>query len=166
MTSAGRPLNRFMRCLASNSTRRTWTDDLSSAFTIPGRLKTHGSQQKFVLRRAGAGLVPSDVLLRPKTFQRLKHDVRFSDVLERLADECLTPASVARRGLFDARTVDRLRQRRNGGQYPTEQAYRLWSILVTEFWCRLFLDRRGAPLTSESKPQVIERSAHKFDMQI
>ena len=116
------------------------------AFTIPDHLKIRGRTQKAVLRRVGAGLLPAEVLQRGKTFQRLRHDERFSAVLERLADEFLNPASLRDRGLFDPGEVDALRRRRSAAPYPTEQAYRLWTLIESELWCRLFVDRRGRPL--------------------
>jgi hypothetical protein len=67
-----------------------------------------------------------------------------SEVLDRLADDLLSPAALADRGLFEREYVDRLRRRAAGTPYSQERAYRLWSMLLTELWARAFLDRRGA----------------------
>jgi asparagine synthase (glutamine-hydrolysing) len=116
---------------------------LATAFSIPDRLKIHGRTQKYILRRACEGLISPSILATGKSFNRLKHDTHMSDVLDRLADDLLSPAAVAERGLFEGGYVAGLRRRAPGKPYSQERAYRLWSMLLTEIWARLYLDRRG-----------------------
>jgi asparagine synthase (glutamine-hydrolysing) len=118
---------------------------LDVAFSIPDRLKIRGGTQKWALREAGRGLLPAEVLARRKTLQRLRHDEQLADVLDELAARWLAPADVAARGLFEPDDVARVRRRRSGRAYSEAQAHRLWTLLVSELWCRLFLDARGAP---------------------
>jgi asparagine synthase (glutamine-hydrolysing) len=116
------------------------------AFTLPDRLKVRGLTQKYILRRAAAGLLPASVLKRPKGLPRLRHDRRVGEVLEGLADELLSPGQIRDRNLFDPVYVERVRRRPANGAYQGEHLYRLWSLLLTELWCRAFVDRRGAPV--------------------
>jgi asparagine synthase (glutamine-hydrolysing) len=118
---------------------------LTTAFSIPDSLKIRGRTQKYILRKACAGLLPQSVLNFGKSFNRLKHDLQLSAVLDRLADELLPPTAVAERGLFEVSYVAGLRRRRPDKPYSQERAYRLWSLLLTEMWSQLYLDRRGAP---------------------
>jgi asparagine synthase (glutamine-hydrolysing) len=118
---------------------------LATAFSIPDNLKIHGRTQKYILRKACAGLLPASILNFGKSFNRLKHDLQLSGVLDRLADELLPPAGVAARGLFDMSYVTALRRRPKGKPYSQERGYRLWSLLLTEIWSRIYLDSRGAP---------------------
>jgi asparagine synthase (glutamine-hydrolysing) len=118
---------------------------LEVAFSIPDRLKIRGGVQKWALREAGRGLLPPEVLSRRKTLQRLRHDAELADVLDELAEKYLSPADVSARGLFEPDDVARVRRRRPGRAYSEAQAHRLWTLLVSELWCRLFLDARGAP---------------------
>jgi asparagine synthase (glutamine-hydrolysing) len=118
---------------------------LATAFSIPDSLKIHGRTQKYILRKACAGLLPASVLDFGKSFNRLRHDLQLSTVLDRLADELLRPASVAARGLFDVSYVTALRKRPRGKAYSRERGYRLWSLLLTEIWSRTYLDSRGVP---------------------
>jgi asparagine synthase (glutamine-hydrolysing) len=118
---------------------------LATAFSIPDRLKIHGRTQKYILRKACAGLLPESILNFGKSFNRLKHDLQFSAVLDRLADQLLSPAAVAERGLFEPSYVSGLRRRPAAKPYSQERAYRLWSLLLTEMWSQLYLDGRGAP---------------------
>jgi asparagine synthase (glutamine-hydrolysing) len=120
-------------------------DFLATALAIPDRLKIHGRTQKYILRKACAGLLPDSVLQFGKSFNRLRHDTEMSEVLDGMGDELLRPAAVRDRGLFDPGYVGRLRQRPAGKPYTQERAYRLWSLLLAEIWARLYLDRRGAP---------------------
>jgi asparagine synthase (glutamine-hydrolysing) len=125
---------------------------LATAFSIPDRLKIHGRTQKYILRKAGAGLLPESILNFGKSFNRLKHDLQFSAILDRLADELLSPAAVGERGLFQPSYVSALRRRPAEKPYSQERAYRLWSLLLSEIWSRLYLDGRGAPPSTALGP--------------
>jgi asparagine synthase (glutamine-hydrolysing) len=117
---------------------------LRAAFSIPDRLKIKGRTQKYILRKACAGLLPASILSYGKSFNRLKHDLHLSAVLDRMAEELLDDATVLERGLFAPSYVNRLRQRPAGKPYSQERVYRLWSLLLTEMWSRIYLDGRGA----------------------
>jgi asparagine synthase (glutamine-hydrolysing) len=116
---------------------------LRAAFSIPDRLKIKGRTQKYILRKACAGLLPPSILSYGKSFNRLKHDLHLSAVLDRMAEELLDDATVLARGLFDPSYVKRLRQRPAAKPYSQERVYRLWSLLLTEMWSRIYLDGRG-----------------------
>jgi asparagine synthase (glutamine-hydrolysing) len=118
---------------------------LARAFSIPDRLKLHGRTQKYILRKACAGLLPDSILSFGKSFNRLRHDLQLSAVLDRMADQLLTPTRVTQRGLFDPSYVAALRRRAAGKPYSQERGYRLWSLLLTEMWSEMYLDQRGAP---------------------
>jgi hypothetical protein len=126
---------------------------LAAAFSIHDQLKIHGGTQKYILRKACAGLISDEILATGKSFNRLKHDTEMSEVLDRMADDLLEPAALRHRGLFAPAYVDGLRRRQAGTPYTQERAYRLWSLLLAEIWAQLYLDRRGAP-PSEALPPV------------
>src|SRR5688572_26301652 len=122
---------------------------IAAALSIPDRLKIRGMTQKYILRKACAGLLPQRSLAVGKSFNRLKHDLALCDVLDAMADDLLAPGAVAARGLFEPSYVAALRKRRLGEPYGRERIYRLWSLLLTELWSRLYLDRRGAALAAK-----------------
>ena len=134
-------------------------DFLATAFSIPDRLKIRGRTQKYILRKACAGLLPESILGFGKSFNRLKHDLHLSAVLDHLADDLLAPSAVAARGLFEPGYVAALRRRPANKPYSQERVYRLWSLLLTEIWSRMFLDNRGAP-PSGPPPWDSARSAY------
>ena len=39
--------------------------------------------------------------------------------------------------------VNRIKTRPDAGAYPDEQAYRLWTLILTEIWARTFMDGGG-----------------------
>ncbi len=117
---------------------------LASAFSIPDRLKIKGRTQKYVLRKASAGLVSRSILSVGKSFNRLKHDLDLSILLDRLADQLLAREAVLERGLFDPHYIAGLRRRPGSKPYSQERAYRIWSLLLAEMWCRMYLDARGS----------------------
>ena len=123
---------------------------IAAAFSIPDRLKIRGTTQKYILRKACAGLLPSRALAVGKSFNRMKHDLELCDVLDAMADRLLARGDVAARGLFDPAYIAALRRRPAGRPYGRERIYRLWSLLLTEIWSRQYLDRRGAPLAADS----------------
>jgi asparagine synthase (glutamine-hydrolysing) len=122
---------------------------IAAALSIPDRLKIRGTTQKYILRKACAGLLPPQSLAVGKSFNRLKHDLELCDVLDAMADELLSPGAVAARGLFEPSYIGALRKRHAGEPYGRERIYRLWSLLLTELWSRLYLDRRGAALANK-----------------
>jgi asparagine synthase (glutamine-hydrolysing) len=121
---------------------------IAAAFSIPDALKIRGATQKYILRKACSGLLPRQDLAVGKSFNRMKHDLELCDVLDVMADELLAPHAVAARGLFEHRYIAGLRNRPTGRPYGRERIYRLWSLLLTEIWSRLYLDHRGAPPAS------------------
>src|SRR5688572_1378125 len=135
---------------------------IAAALSIPDRLKIRGLTQKYILRKACAGLLPAHSLAVGKSFNRLKHDLELCDVLDVMADELLAPGAVAARGLFEPSYVADLRKRRSREPYGRERIYRLWSLLLTELWSRLYLDRRGAVLADKPAQRRAAASAARF----
>jgi len=123
---------------------------LATAFAIPDRLKIKGRTQKYILRKACSGLLPQSILNFGKSFNRLKHDLHLSSVLDQLADRYLSPQATAERGLFDPAYIARLRSRPQDRPYSQERVYRLWSLILAEMWNRMYLDSRGAPPSGPS----------------
>jgi asparagine synthase (glutamine-hydrolysing) len=117
--------------------------DFSSKLTED--MKMHAFQEKYILRKTLASLLPKEVVERPKFPQRMAYDNKLSEVLETLADSYLNPIVVKDRGFFVQEDIDRLRRRINGKPYSSIQAMRIWTAVLTEIWAQIFLDHRGEP---------------------
>jgi asparagine synthase (glutamine-hydrolysing) len=113
------------------------------AFQLPSRLKIRRGREKYILRQAMASLVSPDLLNIPKGIARIRHDTAFSQTLQRLTDQYLDPGSVASRGWFDIEDIRRIRRHLQHSSYHAEAAMRLWTLIVTEIWARIYVDRRG-----------------------
>ena len=118
-------------------------DLIACSFRLPDRLKIRGLTQKYVQRAALNEFLPPNMVKRPKTIIAFRRDIRLADILESLARRVLTDAAVRERGLFDMQYVVKALHREDGQPYPKEQFNRLWSIVLTEIWCRIFVDQRG-----------------------
>jgi hypothetical protein len=83
---------------------------------------------------------------------RLHHQARTADALDRMAVELLSPGAVRERGFFEPAYLAALLRRLRGQPYSEERAGRIWSMLLIEIWAREFLDRRGAPPERPAPP--------------
>src|SRR5579862_506087 len=108
------------------------------AFQIPGRYKMRGRSLKHVFKQALRGLVPEEVLRRPKHGFAVPLDPWFRGGLKNFAFELLLDARTRRRGYFNANVVERLwREHAEGRQAWDDQ---LWLLLNFELWHRIYLD--------------------------
>lgn len=105
----------------------------------PDAWKLDGRRTKAVLRDAAVGLVPSEILHRPKAgfgapFRKwLRYD------LAELWDDLTNEDAVRRRGWFDHAALQQARRRSQSGQ---ADLYMLqWAVLTLELWARRFLDQ-------------------------
>ncbi len=105
---------------------------------------------KAILREAARGLVPDEIIDRPKAGfgdpyrQWLRHD------LEPLWNDLTNPDTVRSRGWF---SVDGLRSIREQSQTGRTDYYMLqWAVLTLELWAREFLDRNPAAV-DDARPQ-------------
>jgi asparagine synthase (glutamine-hydrolysing) len=113
------------------------------AFRVSDRLKVRGWGNKHILRRALATLVDREFLAVPKRTQKMYCDFDFAMALDAAARDVLSLDQVASRGLFDPDTIAALFHRPPGRAYAPEAAMRIWTVLLTEHWARLFVDGRG-----------------------
>jgi asparagine synthase (glutamine-hydrolysing) len=115
--------------------------------SLPSDLKLQGRTTKYLLRRAMRGLLPAEVVERPKRGFAVPIDRWFRRELRTLVHDVLLDARTLQRGYFREAAVRRLldEHRRGVRGWHAE----LWSLLVLELWHRMFVDRRpaaGSPL--------------------
>jgi len=113
-------------------------DLIAFAASLPPTFKQQGRDGKWIFKRAMEGVLPRDVIYRPKTgfgvpLRRwLRHE------LKPLIDEMLSPVSLKRRGLFDPPVVAALRADDAAGR--VDAAYPILALCSIEVWCRRFID--------------------------
>jgi asparagine synthase (glutamine-hydrolysing) len=108
------------------------------ANSLPGHLKQRGDQGKWILKRAVEGLLPADVIHRPKTGFGAPLRQWLKGALAPWSDELLSPDVIERRGIFDSERVRLLIAADRAGR--VDAAYSIYALLSLEIWFRTFID--------------------------
>jgi asparagine synthase (glutamine-hydrolysing) len=140
-----------MSMAASTEVRVPLLDDelVDLASRIPPSLKLRRMTRKYVLKRAMQGVLPEAVIWRPKAGFGAPLRAWMGGGLRPLIDDCLSPATVRERGLFDPVAVRSLVRDNEAG--TADNALRIWALVVLELWQRTFLDPAAA---TPRKPRV------------
>jgi asparagine synthase (glutamine-hydrolysing) len=113
---------------------------------LPERMKLRGWTTKHVLRRAMQGVLPPEILTRPKMGFPVPVGKWLRGPYRHLLDEYLLSARAQQRRLFAPEYVTELVARHLAGEDHTE---RLWTLLNFEIWQRRFFDGEQAPFAVE-----------------
>lgn len=105
---------------------------------LPATMKLDGSQKKRILKAALRGMVPDDILDRPKMGFGAPVGGWFRNELRDLAHDLLLAPRAAQRGYFEPKVVARLLTEHCAGH--EDHAEDLWDLLVFEQWHRTFID--------------------------
>jgi asparagine synthase (glutamine-hydrolysing) len=129
-----------MSMAASTEVRVPLLDDevVSHAARIPPSLKLHRLTRKYVFKRSMEGILPHDVIWRPKAGFGAPIRGWLVNELRPMIDDVLSPETVAARGLFDPNEVKRLVTATADG--TEDNALRLWALLTLELWHQAFVD--------------------------
>jgi asparagine synthase (glutamine-hydrolysing) len=112
------------------------------AFSLPLEQKQRGRHGKWVLTEAMRGILPDQILNRPKTGFGAPLRSWLHGPLRALLNDTLSPAALRRRGLFDPVGVQQLIADDAAGR--VDGAYALLALLCMELWCQGFIDKRGS----------------------
>jgi len=129
------------------------------AVTLPDDWKLSGWNTKRILREAMNGLLPPEILNRPKMgfpvpfAQWLRGDGSWNAVVR----DVLLDRRSKERGVIDAAAVDTLLRRHAAGRTPGGD--HLWSLLNLELWYRTFIDKEGIQTLPHAHPVAEVRSA-------
>jgi asparagine synthase (glutamine-hydrolysing) len=113
-------------------------DLVNFAAKIPASMKQSGSEGKSIFKEAMQGVLPRDVIYRPKTgfgapLRRwLRHELRSR------VDDTLGAEALRRRGFFDPQAVRSLIE--NDRQGRIDGSYTIFALMCFELWCRRFID--------------------------
>lgn len=116
-------------------------DLVDLAARIPDRYRQHGAEGKWILKRAMQGILPHDVIYRPKTGFGVPLRAWLRGPLRTMLHDLLSPASLARRKLFDTDAVARMMADNDAGR--ADHAYTLLALMCVELWLRQFVDSAG-----------------------
>jgi asparagine synthase (glutamine-hydrolysing) len=118
------------------------------AASLPSGMKLRGDTTKHILKRAVRGLLPPDIIDRPKKGFGVPLDTWFRHELRDLSGDLLLDGRLARRGYVKPAMVRRLLEEHWQGTAAWHN--QLWSLLMLESWHRMFIDERpsAAPRAS------------------
>jgi asparagine synthase (glutamine-hydrolysing) len=105
---------------------------------IPSALKLKGATTKHIFKRAVRGLVPDEILDRPKQGFGVPIQHWINDQLRDRIRETLTEARTRGRGYVEPRYVNTLLDEHARGR--RDHSTQLWALFMLELWQRTFVD--------------------------
>jgi len=118
------------------------------AATIPPDLKLRGTT-KYILKKALEGVLPNEILYRPKRGFAVPLNRWFRGQLKGYVRDLLLDSTSRERGIVNPGYIERLLQIHERGRDVDLQ---LWTLISFEMWCRRFLDRRDSSEGQRSAP--------------
>lgn len=113
-------------------------DLVTLAARLPNQFKQNGRTGKWIFKRAMEPYLPHDVIYRPKTGFGVPLRSWLHKGLAPLVADTLSPAAIARRGIFDAKAVQSLLARDRAGKI--DGTYLVFAMVCLELWCRQYID--------------------------
>jgi asparagine synthase (glutamine-hydrolysing) len=150
-----------MSMAASIESRVPFLDHPLVEFTaqLPEKLKLRGLTTKYILRRSMAGLLPEEILERPKMGFPVPFGQWMRGRFRHVLDEFVIGPRAMARGILHPSAVRSLVAAHVSGK--ENHAQRLWSLINLEIWQRIHLD--GEPIeqiqltTPAARPVVVAR---------
>ena len=144
-----------MSMAASIESRVPFLDHKLVEYTakLPEKMKIRGRETKWILRQAMKGILPNEILTRPKMGFPVPIGSWFRNEYRRIVDEFVTSERALKRGVFNADYVRKLAARHNAGENHDE---RLWFLVNFEMWQREFIDGENA---GREKSSIFEMTA-------
>jgi asparagine synthase (glutamine-hydrolysing) len=107
-------------------------DLMAFAAALPASLQVRGRTTKVLLKRAAAGLLPEDIIHRPKHGFGVPISEWLRDGLAGMGRDLLLAPSARLRRLFDPETVSALWERH--AQRRADFGPALWGLMMLELW--------------------------------
>ena len=109
------------------------------AARLPIQYKQRGAEGKWIFKKAMEGLLPREIIYRPKTGFGVPLRAWLRGPLKEPIRDILSPDSLRRRAWFNSDSVERLLADNLSGE--VDAAYPLFAILCIELWAQMFLDQ-------------------------
>jgi asparagine synthase (glutamine-hydrolysing) len=128
-----------MSMAASIESRVPFLDHKLVEFTarMPREMKIRGGTAKWILREAMKGILPNEILSRPKMGFPVPVGRWFRGEFKHIVDEYVLGKRALQRNIFDPQFVRSLVARHNAGENHDE---RLWALVNFEIWQRRLID--------------------------
>jgi asparagine synthase (glutamine-hydrolysing) len=128
-----------MSMAASIESRVPFLDHKLVEFTarMPREMKLRGNTTKWILREAMKGILPAEILDRPKMGFPVPVGNWFRGEFKHIVDEYVLGKRAMDRGIFNADFVRKLVAAHQAGENHDE---RIWALVNFEIWHRRFID--------------------------
>lgn len=117
---------------------------------VPSSLKMRGAETKHIFKRAVRGLVPDEILDRPKQGFGLPVQKWINQELRGRIRDTLLDRRTRERGYFEQSYVARLFEEHDRGR--RDQTGPLWTLFMLELWHRKFMEE-SSPRAEASEPR-------------
>ncbi|HYS26101.1 MAG TPA: asparagine synthase (glutamine-hydrolyzing) [Vicinamibacterales bacterium] len=140
-----------MSMSASIESRVPFLDHVLVEFAarLPDRLKLRGFTTKRILREALRGLLPEDILTRPKMGFPVPFGEWTRDRWQPVVRDVLLDRRTRERGLINPAAVEQLLAAHRDGATAGGDA--IWALVNLELWYRTFIDGEGAQTLPEPR---------------
>jgi asparagine synthase (glutamine-hydrolysing) len=107
-------------------------DLVEFALALPPEMKVRDGTGKYLLKKAVAGVLPAEIVNRPKQGFSAPVSEWFREELGEKARREIRESSLAERGLLDYETIDELWRAHRAGR--GDWAFQLWNIYNVSAW--------------------------------
>jgi asparagine synthase (glutamine-hydrolysing) len=111
---------------------------------LPVDLRLRGLSGKYLLKRAMQGLLPEQILHRPKLGFNMPYKIWLRHELRDLLLDALSPARLQQQGLFHSSYVQKLVHEHLEG--IRDHAHKLWQLLIFQLWAECYLSGGTEPI--------------------
>jgi asparagine synthase (glutamine-hydrolysing) len=123
------------------------------AATIPPEFKLRGTTTKYIFKKAMEGILPNEILYRPKRGFAVPLSRWFRGRLNNYVRDLLLDSTSRERGIFSPKYIEKLLALNDRGR---DMDLQLWTLISFELWCRRFLrGRQNEELTRAHDQQSV-----------
>ena len=130
---------------------------VAAALRYPFDWKLAGATTKALLREAARGVVPDEIIRRPKGGFGAPYRKWLRYDLAEMWEDLMNEAAVRRRGWFNHAALREARERSQAGKVDLYMLQ--WAVLTLELWARRFIDRD--PLSADRACPPAAAPPHK-----
>jgi asparagine synthase (glutamine-hydrolysing) len=112
------------------------------ALNLPAHMKLQRGKTKVILRKAMEGILPPNVLSKPKQGFSIPLKHWLGGPLKPMLLDLLSENTIRRRGYFEAQTIVAWVDEHLAGR--ANHSHRLWALMMVELWQQKHLDRVAA----------------------
>jgi len=105
---------------------------------LPSAYKLKGFKRRYIQKKAMEGLLPKQILTRPKFGLDIPQSSWITGKLKPLAEKYLNKKSVEKTGMLKWEEVEKIWQAHQSRKRDHGRA--LWSIIILIVWFELFID--------------------------